>query len=129
MAIRTKSVHEPATRADGRRILVTRFRGRGLPRSAYDVWLPALGPSERLLRAYQRGALSFAQFARAYRAELFSGGAPEAANRTIRNRGQKSLLRLLQALGAEGNLTLLCHCPAAQAHCHLLHRLLAGKPL
>ena len=39
--IRTKSVKSPIEpRADGLRILATRFRGRGLPTSRYDVWMP-----------------------------------------------------------------------------------------
>ena len=52
--LRTKSVWTPINRkTDGLRILVTRFRGRGLPGSRYDVWMPSLGPSERLLGAGQ----------------------------------------------------------------------------
>jgi uncharacterized protein YeaO (DUF488 family) len=48
----TKSVWTPINRrADGLRILVTRIRGHGLPASRYDVWMPNLGPSERLLGA------------------------------------------------------------------------------
>ena len=44
--ILTKSVTTPIDRDhDGLRILAARFRGRGLPTSAYDVWMPSLGPS------------------------------------------------------------------------------------
>ena len=38
---------------DGLRVLVTRFRGRGMPKSRYDLWLPRLGPSEKLLERYK----------------------------------------------------------------------------
>jgi uncharacterized protein YeaO (DUF488 family) len=41
---------------------VTRFRGRDLQASRYDVWMPNLGPSERLLRAGQDRRISWAQF-------------------------------------------------------------------
>jgi hypothetical protein len=44
-----------------------------------------LGPSEKLLRA----GLSWAEFSRRYRAELFEGGSIDKRNKTIKNRGQK----------------------------------------
>src|SRR5579863_3241361 len=45
--IKTKSVYSPINhQRDGLRVLVTRFRGRGLPKNKYDVWMPNLGPSE-----------------------------------------------------------------------------------
>ena len=51
--IKTKSVRSPIERGkDGLRILVTRFRGRRLPVSRYDVWMANLGPSEELLRGF-----------------------------------------------------------------------------
>jgi len=129
--LRTKSVRSPPSRADGLRVLVSRFRGRGLARSAYDLWLPALGPSERLLRRWQRGRLSWAQFARAYREELFSDQGVDARNRTVKNHGQKFLLRLLRHLSGERTVTLLCHCAAREPHCHrhLLERLLSSRRL
>src|SRR5438093_410311 len=58
----------------GLRILATRFRGRRMPANRYDVWMPSLGPSERLLRAGQDGRISWAKFARDYRAELKMDG-------------------------------------------------------
>ena len=57
--IRTKSVWSPIDRErDGIRILATRFRGRGMPTSRYDVWMPPLAPSERLLRNVQGGRIT-----------------------------------------------------------------------
>ena len=51
LILKTKAVSSPIDRAgDGLRILVTRFRGRGLPTSRYDVWMPSLGPSEQTLK-------------------------------------------------------------------------------
>jgi uncharacterized protein YeaO (DUF488 family) len=76
----TKSVDSPIDRElDGLRILATRFRGRGMPASRYDVWMPSLGPSERLLKSAQTGKIAWAEFAREYRAELFYGWARRRA--------------------------------------------------
>ena len=70
--IRTKSVWSPIDRRrDGLRILAARFRGRGLSPNRYDVWMPSLGPSERLLRAVQAGRIGWRDFLREYRRELF----------------------------------------------------------
>jgi uncharacterized protein YeaO (DUF488 family) len=116
--LKTKCVLAPAAPADGLRVLATRFRGRGLAAARYHVWVAALAPSERLLRLRQRGKISWAQFRRAYRAELFLPAGVDARNRTIKNHGQKFLLRLLKHLARTGNVTLLCHCAAEEAHCH-----------
>jgi uncharacterized protein YeaO (DUF488 family) len=117
--IKTKSVHsavEPSR--DGLRVLVTRFRGRGLPQSRYHVWMPSLGPSEKLLHEGQSGRITWVEFKRRYRAELFEGGSIDKRNRTIKNHGQKFTLRLLQELARRGPVTLMCHCPENQLQCH-----------
>jgi len=128
--VKTKSVFsliEP--RQDGLRILATRFRGRGMPASRYDIWMPNLGPSEELLRDVQAGRISWAEFSRRYRKELFEGGAIDQRNQTIKNHGQKFTLRLLQKLAQDGNVTLLCHCTEGAVECHrdLLRTILVGK--
>jgi uncharacterized protein YeaO (DUF488 family) len=115
----TKSVHtEIDKKHDGLRLLVTRFRGRGLPASRYDVWLPSLGPSERLLRRFQQGEVKWSAFSKEYKKELFMDGPIDDRSETIKNHGQKSLLRLLKTLGEAGDLTILCHCAEDQQHCH-----------
>ncbi|HKW36422.1 MAG TPA: DUF488 family protein [Burkholderiales bacterium] len=117
--LKTKSVHTAIDRkADGLRILAARFRGRGLPKSRYDVWMPSLGPSEQVLGRVQRGAISRAQFAREYRKELFLDGPIDRRSRTIKNHGQKFTLRLIKRLAQRGNVTLLCHCAEDDARCH-----------
>lgn len=118
MPLATKSVWSPIGQRDGLRILATRFRGRGLSTGRYDVWMANLGPSEALLRAFLAGDLTWATFARRYRAELFAGGSADAANRTIRNHGQKFTLRLIKELARRQPVTLLCHCAEDQPHCH-----------
>lgn len=117
--IRTKSVWSPINRKkDGVRILATRFRGRGVPVSRYDVWMPSLAPSERLLRNGQSLRISWAQFAREYRRELFMDGPIDARSRTIKNHGQKFTLRLLKRLARTRSVTLMCHCAEDQRQCH-----------
>src|SRR5438132_1306940 len=117
--LKTKSVGSPIDRTgDGLRILATRFRGRGLATSRYDVWMPSLGPSERLLKAMLGGRITWAQFSRAYRDELFLDGPIDRRSETIKNHGQKFTLRLLKRLSQQGEVTVMCHCAEAESRCH-----------
>jgi uncharacterized protein YeaO (DUF488 family) len=116
--IRTRSVWSDINTDDGLRILVTRFRGRGLPASKYDVWMPSLAPSEQLLKSVQSGAIDWKAFTRRYREELFLDGPIDDRSQTIKNHGQKSALRLIKALGAKQNVTLMCHCDEDATQCH-----------
>ena len=128
--VKTKSVLSPIEpKKDGLRILAARFRGRGLPTSRYDVWLPNLGPSERLLKSILSEKITWSEFGQRYRKELFEGGSIDQKNHTIKNHGQKFTLRLLQKLAQQGTITLLCHCAEAEQHCHrhLLQKVLTGK--
>jgi len=127
---KTKSISSPIEqRQDGLRILVARFRGRGVPKNRYDLWMPNLGPSERLLRSFLSHKIEWADFSARYRKELFDSGSSDAPNRTIKNHGQKFTLRLLQKLAENETLTLLCHCAEdeQQCHRHLLRKVLGGK--
>ncbi len=117
--LRTRSVWSPIDRKkDGLRILVTRFRGRGMPKDRYDVWMPSLGPSERLLRWRLAGRITWPQYLREYRRELFMDGPVDARSRTIKNHGQKFTLRLIRRLAEAGRVTLLCHCAEDERECH-----------
>jgi len=128
--LRTKSVWSAINRKrDGPRILVTRFRGRGMRASRYDVWMANLGPSERLLSAFQDGKVSWAQFSKQYRKELFLDGPIAKRSRTIKNHGQKFTLRLVKQLARRSRVTLMCHCAQDQQLCHrhLLRRLILSN--
>ena len=116
--LKTKSVESPIDReGDGLRILATRFRGRGMSTDRYDVWMPSLGPSVRLLRSVTNGRLAWSSFAREYRRELFLAGGIDSRNRTIKNHGQKFALRLIKTLARKGPVTLMCHCESDE-RCH-----------
>jgi uncharacterized protein YeaO (DUF488 family) len=127
--LKTKSVYSAASEHDGLRILAARFRRRGMSSNLYDVWMPSLGPSEQLLKAVQAGKITWAAFTRDFKKEMFLDGPIDALNRTIKNHGQKSTLRLFKAMAPEGNVTLMCHCDedAKQCHRHILRELILSN--
>jgi uncharacterized protein YeaO (DUF488 family) len=116
--IRTKSIHTEIEAVDGLRILVARYRGRGIPAARYDVWMPNLGPREPLLRSLLNGKISWPAYKRAYLAELWDSREFDRHNATIKNHGQKFTLRLIKELSRRAAVTLLCHCAEAEQHCH-----------
>jgi uncharacterized protein YeaO (DUF488 family) len=73
--IKTKRWNDPAEPDDGYRLLVCRFRPRGVKRDAetWDAWLPQLGPSPELHAAvYGKSGppISWEEYARRYVAEM-----------------------------------------------------------
>ena len=127
--IKTKSVKSPIERNDGLRNLVARHLVRYLRRTSYDVWMPNLGPSEILLGEFRRGKIGWGEFSIRYRQELTENGSIDRRNTRVKNHGQKFTLRLLQQLGQQGDVTLLCHCEEDEPECHrhLLKKKLDGK--
>ena len=74
-ALRTRRWCDPADPDDGLRILVCRYRPRGVLKQdeTWDTWLPALGPSRELHAAFygKRGApIRWAEYRRRYLAEM-----------------------------------------------------------
>ncbi len=116
--LKSKSVHSPLGKSDGLRILVARFRGRGLPADRYDVWVASLGPSEKLLKSVLAEKITWMEFGKRYRDEMFAPAATDKDNATIKNHGQKFTLRLVAKLAEKGNVTLLCHCAEDAKQCH-----------
>jgi uncharacterized protein YeaO (DUF488 family) len=102
MTVAIKRVYEPASRADGARVLVDRLWPRGLTkaRAAVDEWLRDLAPSHELRRwfhtRFERGQeVHWQSFRKKYLKELSQ---PEA---------EDSLLRLYKLAQKKRRLTLL----------------------
>jgi|SRR6185437_9716519 len=81
MPIRTKCWDDPKDPADGFRLLVCRYRPRGLPKSneTWDDWNADLGPSKELhAAAYGKNGLKFNwdDYRRRYLMEMKSQSAP-----------------------------------------------------
>ncbi len=124
MPIRTRRWNDPAEPEDGFRLLITRFRPRGVARAAetWEQWWPELAPSRELLADYhgKTGApITFAAYTPRYLQEMQS---------------QTFRLRALADRAREGEtITLLCSSACTDpTRCHrtLLARLLesAIKP-
>jgi uncharacterized protein YeaO (DUF488 family) len=99
MAVKTKRWNDPAAADDGFRLLITRFRPRGVAKAdeTWVQWWPELGPSRELLADYKgRGGppITFDQYRQRYFEEM---------------RGQVLRIRALADRAAAGEvITLLC---------------------
>jgi uncharacterized protein YeaO (DUF488 family) len=112
MAISVVRLGSPRARAEGLRLGTVRRPPRGVPkaehasRDFYDVWLPDLAPSDRLvkqaLQATDERAWKF--FVKRYRSEMKR---PQAAR----------LLALLAALSQRTDFSVGCYC-SDEARCH-----------
>src|SRR5438874_456145 len=110
MPIRTRRWDDPKEAGDGQRILITRYRPRGLPRAAetWDVWVPELGPSKALHAAVYGKVgtgISGATYRARYLAEM---------------RGQRERINeLAKRVAAGETITLLCSSQCdREARCH-----------
>jgi uncharacterized protein YeaO (DUF488 family) len=77
--INTKRWNDPAEPDDGRRILICRYRPRGVRKDAetWDEWMPHLGPSRELHADFygKRGPpIGWGEFRRRYLAEMHHQG-------------------------------------------------------
>ncbi|HZO03918.1 MAG TPA: DUF488 family protein [Burkholderiales bacterium] len=122
--IRVVRLGSPRARGEGLRLGTARRPPRGVKKSDYarrnyyDLWLPDLAPSQRMVS----WALSqpwtdqrWAKYVRAYRREM---KAPAA----------QRLLELLAGLSHHANFSIGCYC-AEEKRCHrsILRQLLAEK--
>jgi uncharacterized protein YeaO (DUF488 family) len=119
--IKTKRWDDPADPDDGFRLLICRYRPRGIAKSAetWDAWQPNLGPSKDLhAAAYgKKGAkLSWESYQRLYLSEM---------------REQTKLIDdLAQRVAAGETITLLCSSACVrESRCHrsLLKMLIERK--
>ncbi|PZR66083.1 MAG: hypothetical protein DLM64_13360 [Solirubrobacterales bacterium] len=94
MDVRLKRAYEPATSADGNRVLVDRLWPRGVSRARakLDQWDKALAPSTELRKWFGHEPSRFDEFRRRYIAEL---------------RGQRSRLTALRRVARAETLTLV----------------------
>lgn len=78
MPVRTKRWNDPVAPDDGLRVLICRYRPRGVPSASepWDAWTTALAPSKALhAAAYGKDGsekLPFADYASRFRAEMTS---------------------------------------------------------
>ena len=70
--IQLKRAYEPASKADGLRVLVERLWPRGVSKqkAKIDLWLKDLAPSTGLRQWYGHDPARWPQFRKRYRAEL-----------------------------------------------------------
>src|SRR4051794_40310123 len=117
MPIKTKRWNDPIGPDDGFRLLVCRYRPRGVRKAdeTWDAWQPSLGPSRELHAAFYgksgQPPLGWSEYRRRYMAEM---------------PGRAAQLQAVAArLAAGETVTLLCssHC-SDPARCH--RSLLAG---
>jgi uncharacterized protein YeaO (DUF488 family) len=124
VAVHVVRLGSPRIRGEGLRIGTVRRPPRGVPRSEfatrdfYDVWLPDVAPSERLVKMALSGRDDPARwnaFVKRYRAEMKR---PEASR----------LLDLLAALSHTADISVGCYC-ADESRCHrsVLRELLAER--
>jgi uncharacterized protein YeaO (DUF488 family) len=112
MAIRVVQLGSPRAHGEGLRLGTVRRPPRGVPKAEhasrhfYDVWLPDLAPSEKLVKQAlsAHDPRAWRAFTKRYRAEMKR---PEA----------QRLLGLLAALSRETNLSVGCYC-AEETRCH-----------
>ncbi|HSV15416.1 MAG TPA: DUF488 family protein [Tepidisphaeraceae bacterium] len=110
MPIRTRRWDDPREEGDGQRILITRYRPRGLPKAdeTWDVWMPDLGPSKGLHAAVYGKVgtgIAWATYRARYLAEM-------SAQR-------EKIAELAQRVATGETITLLCSSQCdREARCH-----------
>ena len=70
--IQCKRAYDPASPADGYRVLIDRLWPRNMRKDhlVLNAWLPDTGPTTPLRKAFKSGAMNFADFCAGYRQEL-----------------------------------------------------------
>jgi len=113
MPVKTKRWCDPKQSSDGWRVLICRYRPRGLPKKdeTWDVWYSQLGPSVELhAEAYGKGGrepLNWSSYVKRYQREM-------------KNKFAINLITCLAKLSATGEtITLLCSSACIdEDHCH-----------
>jgi uncharacterized protein YeaO (DUF488 family) len=115
MPVRTKRWNDPVEAADGFRVLVCRYRPRGVKKDGepWDAWMEDLGPSRDLHGAYwgKQGAppIAWDEYQRRYSDEITHPS----------DRGTALLGALVARVAAAETITLLCSSACDDpARCH-----------
>ena len=110
MPVKTKRWDDPREPDDGFRLLVTRYRPRGISKDAetWDAWQPALGPSKELHRAVYTDSgtpIPWPQYRRRYLDE--------------QRRNKPTIDELAARVRSGETITLLCSSACVrEARCH-----------
>jgi uncharacterized protein YeaO (DUF488 family) len=111
MPVAVKRVYEPASRADGARVLVDRLWPRGLRKSdaALEEWFRNLAPSDELRRWFHAQPELWTTFRKLYLKELSRPNAEEDLRKLYRLAHKRKRLTLLFASRNEkhNNATVL----------------------
>lgn len=118
MPIYTARWNDPPPVEKGRRILITRFRPRGVSKAdeTWDVWMPNLGPSKELLAHFKGREVDWATYRRMYLLEM--------------RQQQAAVAELAAAVAGGETITLLCSSSCLrESRCHrsLLRELIEAR--
>jgi len=108
--ISTYRIGAPRRKREGLRIGATRLLPRGVPKREYakrdlfDVWLPLVAPSRELLKSYNSGKKTVAQFFRAYKSEM-------------KQPTPRHTIELLAAIARHTPIAIGCYCQD-ESRCH-----------
>jgi uncharacterized protein YeaO (DUF488 family) len=105
MKLKVKRVYEPAARGDGLRVLVDRLWPRGVKKTAIDLWLKDIAPSDALREWFHHEEPKWAAFRKKYLKELKDN--PEAVAALRRARKGKTVTLLYGARDTEHNQALV----------------------
>lgn len=92
--IQLKRVYDPASSADGTRLLIERLWPRGMKKSSlrFDAWLKEVGPSTKLRRWFSHDPKKWDVFRRRYFSELSQNAKAWAPILKAARRGRVTLL-------------------------------------
>lgn len=118
LAVKTKSIFQPAELSDGYRVLITRFYPRGVRRTQFDDWVSSLSPQKELLYQYKQGLIDWPRFKHSFIAQLKD------------DIESLDAIHALHDWGLEHNITLLCYERTGVAcHRHLVRDIVENPML
>jgi uncharacterized protein YeaO (DUF488 family) len=120
-AVRTRRWNDPPEPGDGRRVLITRYRPRGVSKAdeTWDVWSPNLGPSKELLTLFKGkddSKIDWPTYRRHYLSQM--------------KQQTEAIKELAQRVAAGENVVLMCSSSCErEARCHrsLLRELIEAE--